>query len=74
MEHQVLPAFVGRILAIDVAVARRCARMLVPDPKADRDAFIAATAAAHGLTVVTRNTADFQAAGVVLLDPWNYGP
>jgi predicted nucleic acid-binding protein len=43
--------------------------MLAPDPKADRDALIAATAAAHGLTAVTRNTADFQAAGVVLLDP-----
>lgn len=74
LEHQVLPAFAGRILSIDLPVARRCARMLVPDPKADRDAFIAATAAAHGLTVVTRNTADFQATGVMLLDPWTYGP
>lgn len=74
LEHQVLPAFAGRILSIDLAVARRCARMLVPDPKADRDTFIAAAAAAHGLTVVTRNTADFQATGVMLLDPWTYGP
>ena len=74
LEHQVLPAFAGRILSIDLPIARRCARMLVRDPKADRDALIAATAAARGLTVVTRNTADFQATGVMLLDPWTYGP
>ena len=74
LEHQVLPAFAGRVLSIDLVVARRCARMLVPDPKADRDAFISATAAARGLTVVTRNTADFQATSVMLLDPWTYGP
>jgi len=32
----------------------------------DRDALIAATALVHGLTVVTRNTAYFQATGVAL--------
>ena len=31
---------------------------------------IAATALVHGLTVVTRNTADFVAIGVALLNPW----
>lgn len=73
LEQQVLPAFTGRILAVDLAVATRCARMLVPNPKADRDALIAATALVHGLTVVTRNTADFKATGVRLLNPWNHG-
>lgn len=38
---QVLPAFAGRILAVDTAVARCCAGLHVPDPKADRDALIA---------------------------------
>lgn len=74
LERQVLPAFAGRILPVDVAVARRCARMLVPNPKADRDALIAAIAEERGLTVVTRNTSDFLATGVRLLDPWSYTP
>jgi len=74
LERQVLTAFAGRILAVDLPVARRCAQLLVPDPKADRDALIAATAHVHGLTVVTRNTADFQATGVALLDPWTHTP
>ena len=34
------------------------------------DLIIAATAAHHGLTVVTRDTADFERAGVPLLNPW----
>ena len=32
---------------------------------------IAATAMVHGMTVVTRNLADFTPIGVSLLDPWN---
>lgn len=70
MEGHVLPAFADRILAIDTIVARRCAQLHVPDPKSERDAFIAATALVHGLTVVTRNVADFAATGCVTLNPW----
>jgi len=43
----------------------------MPDPRSDRDALIAATALVHGMTVVTRDVADFQATGVGLLDPWS---
>ena len=71
MEGHVLPTFAERILAIDTSIARRCARLHVPDPKSERDAFIAATALVHGLTVVTRNVADFAATGVVTLNPWD---
>lgn len=66
----VLPAFFGRILAVDTAVAQRCARLHVPDPRSDRDAIIAATALVHGMTVVTRNTDDFELTGVEILNPW----
>jgi len=70
LDGQVLPAFVDRILPVDTAVAMQCARLHVPDRMADGDALIAATALVHGLVVVTRNTRDFEPAGVGLFDPW----
>lgn len=71
IDQQVLLSFAGRILPIDTAVALRCARLHVPDPRAERDALIAATALVHGLTVVTRNLADFDPTGVGTLNPWD---
>jgi toxin FitB len=70
MGRHVLPTFSGRILAIDTAVAQRCATLHVPNPRSDRDALIAATALVHGLTVATRNVADFDGMGVDVLNPW----
>jgi len=70
MDTHVLPTFSGRILAIDTAVAQRCAMLHVPNPRSDRDALIAATALVHGLTVATRNVADFERMGVGVLNPW----
>ena len=70
LDQHVLPAFDGRILPVDTAVARHCAKLHVPDPRAERDALIAATALVHGLTVVTRNVSDFEATNVGLLNPW----
>jgi len=70
IESRVLPAFEGRVLPVDTSVARRCARLHVPDPRAERDALIAATALVHGLTIATRNVADFQAMDVQLHNPW----
>lgn len=66
----VLPAFTGRILAVDTAVALRGARLHVPDPRPVRDGLIAATALVHGMTVVTRNVTDFAPTGVTTLNPW----
>lgn len=68
----VLPAFSERILAVDTAVALCCAKLHVPDPRSDRDAIIAATALIHGMTVVTRNTDDFEPTGVEILNPWQF--
>jgi predicted nucleic acid-binding protein len=70
MGRHVLPTFSGRILAIDTAVAQRCATLHVPNPRSDRDALIAATALVHDLTVATRNVADFDGMGVGVLNPW----
>jgi predicted nucleic acid-binding protein len=72
IDTHVLPAFAGRILAIDTVVAQRRARLHVPDPRAERDALIAATAFVHGMAVVTRNVADFEPTGVPTLNPWSY--
>lgn len=71
LDGQVLPQFAGRVLAFDQSVALRCAKLHVPDPRAERDAVIAATAIVHGMTVVTRNTEDFILTGVPLLNPWD---
>ncbi|QDQ89278.1 type II toxin-antitoxin system VapC family toxin [Alcaligenaceae bacterium SJ-26] len=70
LEQSVLPEFDGRTLPVDTAVAQRCARLHVPDRRSERDALIAATALVHGMTVVTRNVADFEATGVSLVNPW----
>ena len=70
LEQQALPEFAGRTLSVDIAVAQRCARLHVPDRRGERDALIAATALVHGMTVVTRNIADFKPTGVSLINPW----
>ena len=73
LDAHVLPAFAGRILPIDTAVARRSAQLHVPDPRPVRDGLIAATALVHAMTVVTRNTSDFEPTGVATLNPWTGG-
>lgn len=70
LNTHVLPTFPDRILPVDTAVAQRCARLHVPDPRSDRDALIAATALVHGMIMVTRNIEDFAPTGVELLNPW----
>ena len=55
IDRHVLPTFSDRILAIDTAVAQRCATLHLPNPRSDRDALIAATAVLHHATLWTRN-------------------
>jgi predicted nucleic acid-binding protein len=71
LDDHVLPAFAGRILAVDTAVAQRCAKLHVPNRRSERDALISATALTHGMAVVTRNVADFEPTGVKVYNPWN---
>ncbi|SAK76577.1 twitching motility protein PilT [Caballeronia calidae] len=70
MRTRVVPEFAERTLPLDSSVAQRCARLHVPDPRPERDAYIAATALVHGMTVVTRNVADFAPRGVSVINPW----
>jgi hypothetical protein len=67
--------FADRILPVDGPVIEMWAELQTKATKSGRplpvmDSLIAATAAAHGLTIVSRNTADFQATEVRLFDPW----
>lgn len=70
LTDHVLPTFEGRILSVDLAVARRASILQAEAPRPVVDSLIAATAAVHGLTVVTRNVSDFEPLGVAVLDPW----
>jgi predicted nucleic acid-binding protein len=69
--NSLLQEFDGRIFAIDTAIALKAAQLHVPDPHPFEDGLIAATAMTHGMTVVTRNVADFAGTGVAVLNPWD---
>ena len=70
----ILRAYEGRILAVDVAVARRWGRLSHRIGNKGLDLAIAATALEHGLTVATRNVSDFEPTGVATLNPFDFRP
>lgn len=75
IETGIKAEFANRILPVDAAVMERWADLQAATMKAGRrlpvmDSLLAATALTHDLSLATRNTADFQAAGVALFDPW----
>ncbi len=76
LEHRLRPMFEHRVLPISEDILLQWRLIIEAGRKSGHtfshpDVLIAATAAYHGLTVVTRDTADFVAAGVPTLDPWN---
>ena len=71
LDQSVTAAFAHRVLPVDGRVARRAAALHVPDPVPFRDALIGGTALAHGMTVVTRDTEDFDRFGdLEVINPW----
>ena len=66
----VLRTYEGRILPVDIAVARRWGRLSHQIGNKGLDLAIAATALENGLAVVTRNVADFERTGVCILAPF----
>jgi toxin FitB len=68
--------FDRRILNLDTATLRRWGRLTGSLEKKGRvlpiiDSFLAATAIEHGLTIVTRNVADFTGTGARVLNVWD---
>ena len=75
LEGQVLPMFAGRVLSFDLAASQAYAELMAKARSEGRtipvsDGYIAATAAANGMMVATRDTAPFAAAGLKTVDPW----
>jgi len=68
--RQVVTQHDDRILPIDRTIAETWARLNVPDPVPVVDGLLAATAHVHGLTLVTRNSADIARTGVRHLNPF----
>ncbi|KAG1276012.1 hypothetical protein G6F64_014832 [Rhizopus arrhizus] len=79
LEREVLPAFAGRVLAFDLDTSKTYAERMAKARAegkaiARADGYIAATAAAHGLMVATRDTGPFEAAGLEVINPWEAMP
>jgi predicted nucleic acid-binding protein len=75
LERDVVPAFNGRVLPFDLDASQAYADLLAQARAAGKaigkaDGYIAATAAAHGLMVATRDTSPFEAAGLDIVNPW----
>ncbi len=76
LTQQLPERFETRILSIDAVTANSWGRVMARGQAAGRpigtmDAFIAATAERHDLTLITRNVSDFEALGTKIVNPWS---
>lgn len=69
-DDQIMTTYENRTLPLSGAVALICAGLHIPDPKSERDAWIAATSIDAGLKLVSRNVADFVGMGIDLVNPF----
>jgi toxin FitB len=78
LTHKVRPMFDQRVLSVTEDIMFKW-RLLVEDGRkaghtfSQPDLIIAATALEHGLTIVSRDTTDYERARVAVLDPWSPG-
>jgi predicted nucleic acid-binding protein len=75
LEQEVLPTFEGRVLAFDLGAAKTYADLMARAKASGQtigktDGYIAATVAEHGLTIATRDTGPFLAAGLNVINPF----
>jgi predicted nucleic acid-binding protein len=75
LRKDLISRFEGRILPVDLRIADACGGFMARSesmgrPMDARDAFIAATAEVHGLTLVTRNKSDFEPTLKAIISPW----
>jgi len=75
LETRVLPLFVGRVLPFDLGCTQSYAELMAKARAtgpaiSSADGYIAAIATAKGLTVATRDTGPFKAAGAKVINPW----
>jgi predicted nucleic acid-binding protein len=75
LDDELIPRFEGRVLSIESGIADLWGRLVARREALGRpfhamDALIAATATAHDLTLVTRNSIDFETSVKSILNPW----
>ena len=70
LDDQIMTAYENRTLPLSRAVALVCAGLHIPDPKSERDAWIAATAIDAESTLISRNVSDFANMSVELINPF----
>jgi toxin FitB len=77
LEQEVLPAFKDRVLPFDMDASQADSELMARAKSEGKsiskaDGYIAATARARALTVATRDVAPFQAAGLTVINPWDF--
>jgi toxin FitB len=76
LSQRVPARFEARVLSVDAETADGWGRVMARGdaggrPVGTMEAFIAATAERHNLTLVTRNVSDFDVLGIRLFNPWS---
>ncbi len=71
-------SYTSRVLSVDLETAQIWGEVTAiceskGRPLPTQDGLIAATALRHGLRLMTRNVSDFEATGVMLINPWETG-